>query len=681
MVLRMCTNGNRVADPAMRTLSTVSVLAGAAVLAAAITIAPASAKKNAVQEGASASETAHPDDPLMVVISLRNQKAHIYRGMSLITSTRVSSGKRGYSTKAGVYSILEKRRRHYSNLYAGAPMPYMQRMTWSGTALHAGVVPGYAASHGCVRLPHSFAPKLFSMTNVGEQVVVANGMVKPRRIEHPALFQPLPPPMPPTLVEKDQAQPKVIRKSSNDAPLAKTRFPLVLAKAEAAEPQVALVDRTESVAPFALNAEPEADRAEHSTAVARLEDTDDHAIDPNAAPFVGSDSIPLTATADTAPLGEQVPAELSDNLLKSQELLKTQELRPQELKPQERLATPARSTGTNPTETGPAVALSTASPAQPDPFASTSTAGPANDVGPQESAEPEAGPILTVSAIALSAQAPEPVSVSLAVLGLNTHPPLPPAKPSVMLTRLDAGTEAAAVEAAEPFSPEPLRILVTRRTKRDRLTDVQRMLSSLGYLKPQNFDGTFGRATVHAIKAFQKDNDMPQTGAFTDDVAKKVYAVAGKKEPPQGHLFVRQKFVGMFDTPVSFANPDKLLGTHVFTVLHFETGATKAQWTAVSLNDKESAASVLDRIEIPESVRRNISERLTPGSALIVADTAINSGSLPKGADFLVWDTSQAPKVQRASVRPKPRRKKRVATRRRPTSTYQRRYRRNPWPF
>ena len=89
-----------------------------------------------------------------------------------------------------MFSILEKRRYHHSNLFSGAPMPWMQRMTWTGTALHAGIVPGYPASHGCVRLPFSFAPKLFQMTNVGENVVVAQNRVVPKPVEHPNLFQP-----------------------------------------------------------------------------------------------------------------------------------------------------------------------------------------------------------------------------------------------------------------------------------------------------------------------------------------------------------------------------------------------------------------------------------------------------------------------------------------------------------
>ena len=126
----------------------------------------------------------------MIVVSLGQQRVEIYRGTELVTNAKISSGKPGYDTRTGVFSILEKRRYHHSNLFSGAPMPWMQRMTWTGTALHAGIVPGYPASHGCVRLPFSFAPKLFQMTNVGENVVVAQNRVVPKPVEHPNLFQP-----------------------------------------------------------------------------------------------------------------------------------------------------------------------------------------------------------------------------------------------------------------------------------------------------------------------------------------------------------------------------------------------------------------------------------------------------------------------------------------------------------
>ena len=98
----------------------------------------------------------------------------------------------GHATKPGVFSILEKQRYHHSNIYSGAPMPWMNRLTRSGTALHAGIVPGYPASHGCIRLPLAFAPKLYSITRVGDNVVVAGNQTAPKLIEHPDLFQPLP---------------------------------------------------------------------------------------------------------------------------------------------------------------------------------------------------------------------------------------------------------------------------------------------------------------------------------------------------------------------------------------------------------------------------------------------------------------------------------------------------------
>ena len=131
-------------------------------------------------------------EPMMLVVSLDAQKLDIYRGISRVASAKISSGMPGYDTKMGVFSILEKKRRHHSNLYSGAPMPFMQRLTRSGTALHAGAIPGYPASHGCVRLPYSFAPKLFEMTSVGQTVVVTRRRPVPKPIEHPNLFQ-LPP--------------------------------------------------------------------------------------------------------------------------------------------------------------------------------------------------------------------------------------------------------------------------------------------------------------------------------------------------------------------------------------------------------------------------------------------------------------------------------------------------------
>ncbi len=644
--------GTEAARAAKRALSNFSICLGVAALAAAVAVVPADAKKSQAKDD-NAALGADASQPMTLVVSLGNQKVDIYRGMTLVTSSRVSTGKPGHATKPGVFSILEKRRRHFSNLYGGAPMPWMQRLTWSGTALHAGVVPGYPASHGCIRLPYSFAPKLFDMTTVGAQVVVARGRVAPKPIEHAALFQPLPPPPPPSLVKQEE-EPKVMRRSSNEtAPrFGAHLLPVVLAKAETEGADTADSNSAESAdAPAVAEASATAAHAafetpapvQHSVVASVHEDTRIHAIDPSAGPgramhaFVAKPA----ATLGQAKVVKAKPAEQPKDLAKNQDRL------------------------------APAVPLAAAAMVQPPVPAVSKPEAVAN-------AEPQAGPILSVSASALAQPTPVSAYAVVAMLTAQDHPPMPPMKPSVTAAKLVAGAAAAAVEAAEPRSTAPLRVLVTRRTQRDRMRDVQYLLAALGHLEPQNFDGTFGRQTADAIKAFQRSQEMPETGAFTDELVQKIYEVSGKKEPAGGHLFVRQEFASVFDAPVGFRNPDDKLGTHVFTVMNFAPGDTKAQWMAISLKDDDDPMAVLDRLEIPDDVRQNISERLTPGSTLIIADTAINSATLPKGADFLVWDNSQPAKVQRASVTPRVKKRRAAPPRRRVVPTYSRR---PGWPF
>jgi len=394
--------------------------------------------------------------PLTVVISLNAQKIDIYRGTMLIASSQVSSGKRGYATPVGAYSILEKQRWHESNIYSGAPMPWMQRLTWSGMALHGGVVPGYPASHGCIRLHPSFASKLFHITTGGENVVVARNRPAPVLMEHRNIFQPRP------------------------------------------------------------------------------------------------TSHPMAKTMTYKPRG-------------------------------------------------------------------------------------------TVGATALAQHTPQ--------MGTENRE----ATAALRVNRVDAGIKAAALQAAEPRSTAPLRILVTRQGRRDRIIAAQNAFATLGYLEPQNFDGTIGKRTIAAIKAFQKANGLEETGTLTDDLMRQIHA-ASKSEPPTGHIFVRQALDRVLDAPVTIRNPDLPLGIHVYTALNFVPADPSAQWTAITV-EGEDAASTLDRIEFPPEVRQRIEEELTPGSTLIIADTSINSASLPKGGDFLVVsrDSAKVAKGIVASRKPRPR--------------------------
>ncbi|MEM7291323.1 MAG: L,D-transpeptidase family protein [Pseudomonadota bacterium] len=132
-----------------------------------------------------------PKDPLQIMVSLSDQSVKVFRGQQQIAASNVSSGKKGHRTPTGIFSVLQKNRHHRSNIYSGAPMPYMQRLTWSGIALHASNnVPRSPASHGCVRLPHKFASQLFKMATNGIHVIIEDNPQLPRRIAHKNLFQP-----------------------------------------------------------------------------------------------------------------------------------------------------------------------------------------------------------------------------------------------------------------------------------------------------------------------------------------------------------------------------------------------------------------------------------------------------------------------------------------------------------
>lgn len=132
--------------------------------------------------------------PLFVMVSLKRQRLVVYdTNNERIAEAPISSGRIGFATPTGVFTVLQKNKTHFSNLYDDAPMPNMQRLTWSGVALHAGDLPGYPASHGCVRLPRNFSQQLFGMTKMGTRVVVSRDPIEPVAFTHPKMFTAYPP--------------------------------------------------------------------------------------------------------------------------------------------------------------------------------------------------------------------------------------------------------------------------------------------------------------------------------------------------------------------------------------------------------------------------------------------------------------------------------------------------------
>ncbi|WP_064692603.1 L,D-transpeptidase family protein [Rhizobium aegyptiacum] len=380
---------------------------------------------------------------LQIFVSKNKQSLVVYDGTEVVATSKVSTGKDGHTTPSGIFSVIEKQRYHESNLYSNAPMPFMQRLTWSGIALHeSNSVPRYPASHGCVRMPGAFAKMLYGMTEAGIPVIISDGELVPQPIDHPNLFQPDSPAMP---------------------------------------------------------------------------------------------------------------------------LLSDVELRPSIL---------------NSSETPVQVAM--------------------NDTAAM---------------------------------------PLPAAAP------------AAAVPS------EPIAMLITRRTLRETVIDIQVLLNQLGF-SAGDPDGLLGPTTVQAIRAFKAlrpTEFADDRSLISDTLLKSVYAAAGRGEPPNGVIMVRQSFKPIFEAPVTIADPSLALGTHLLTLHAIDATAGTADWLGVTLTNilsretmkrlgitnQESSiisgrpiAKALSRISIPDETRHRIDALISPGSTLTISDTGIGSET-GEGTEFI----------------------------------------------
>src|SRR5450631_2658321 len=162
-----------------------------AAMAALTALSPGAAATQA--RAASPAEATAPRDagePIMAIVSIKTQQVTFYDANGWILRAPVSTGVKGRETPAGIFALVEKEKDHHSTMYDDAWMPNMQRITWNGIALHGGPLPGYAASHGCVRMPFGFAEKLFEMTRIGMRVIISPNDAAPVEFTHPALFEP-----------------------------------------------------------------------------------------------------------------------------------------------------------------------------------------------------------------------------------------------------------------------------------------------------------------------------------------------------------------------------------------------------------------------------------------------------------------------------------------------------------
>jgi hypothetical protein len=170
-----------------------SVPMALAVMAALTALSvPAAAKPKRPAAAVEATAPREAGEPIMAIVSIKSQQVTLYDADGWIFRAPVSTGTTGRETPAGVFALLEKDKDHRSTMYDDAWMPHMQRITWNGVALHGGPLPGYAASHGCVRMPFGFAEKLFDKTRIGMRVIISPNDAAPVAFSHPSLLVPNP---------------------------------------------------------------------------------------------------------------------------------------------------------------------------------------------------------------------------------------------------------------------------------------------------------------------------------------------------------------------------------------------------------------------------------------------------------------------------------------------------------
>jgi hypothetical protein len=262
-----------------------------------------------------------PGRPIMAIVALSEQKITVYTANGPILRAPVSSGRPGYETPAGIYSVLQKEAEHYSNLYDDASMPFMQRMTWSGIALHAGVVPGHPASHGCVRMPYAFAEQLFGLTKLGMRVVVVRHDISPVEFSHTRLLKPGP--IRSVALPSADATGEISASGSTRVDLrtggegdgrARTWWSLAIAKAAAADKAASRIDEVRRIAIKAsmeaakstrMQRRLEGARGRFGGQLSRLE-TLAAAVEPLA--IVPIDELRMRALAQLSPIDKQLEA-------------------------------------------------------------------------------------------------------------------------------------------------------------------------------------------------------------------------------------------------------------------------------------------------------------------------------------------------------------------------------------
>jgi lipoprotein-anchoring transpeptidase ErfK/SrfK len=551
-------------------------------------------RKNSAGKQAAEKETgAKPQGPLIIAVSVDKQKVRIYDSHGLFAESPVSTGMKGHSTPMGVFSIIQKHKFHHSNIYSGAPMPYMQRITWSGIAMHAGVLPGYPASHGCIRMPMAFAIKMWNWTKMGARVVVTPGEMTPASFSHPLLVAQKVSPQP---VVADEPKSDLIKSDlpKADMPAVKSDKGADAGPAIKSENSVANLELRSTVG-HASPLREQTHTADASggmpAANAAVTMSDATGGKPSSSEAVSTEARPEAPKSESRPEAESTSANSADTASSDN-------------KSAEASTADAKSD-----ETGSVEKKTDEAQAPIPPAAKTETASDGAKVQEKAEDKPVEGKVE-----AKSAEKPDEAKTDAAKAEVKTEPvTVEAARPEV--TKADAsaasdakkdtarlpGVEKAAAAKAEPKRTGQIAVFVSRK-------------DSKLYVR-QNF------APLFDVPITIAPSDRPLgTHVFT--------AEADKSDPNLLRWSVVTLPVTARNAARNDADDDRPARRHKMA------GGAPAEVKPRPVPD--SPAEALDRIAIPQDAMARITEALTTGSSIIVSDQGINQGETGEGTDFIV---------------------------------------------
>lgn len=515
----------RLSRPAAAVFATMAALASLTSAVAAKQERPARPTETTAQRETS--------EPIMAIVSIKSQKVTFYDAEGWMTRAPVSTGTKGRETPAGIFAVLEKDKDHHSTMYDDASMPNMQRITWNGVALHGGPLPGYAASHGCVRMPFGFAEKLFDKTRIGMRVIVSPTDAEPVEFSHPILFMPSQEALAaaPSRAESLTRDAVEAAKAASDAKKAAATAPREIASLTAALRKVELLKK---------NADLELVSADKAFAAADQAKARSEDLKQKAA----AKSTDLTTQLDAAKAGAKPKLDA-------------------------------------------AVA--------------------AKDAAADDEAKKIAATMVNEAAL---------LSASLQKLEMQ--------KKGADAELASADKALAAADQAKVRADDLKQKAAARAAELATQFDTAKADA-----KPK-LDAL--AATKDAAKVAEKNktdtakaaNDaklaLEPVSIYISRATKKLYVRRNTHKPaPDGGGEV---FDASIELPVTIRDPDKRIGTHVFTAMARNDAGLR--WSAVTIDNADNAKNALDRITIPQEVLDRIAPTALPRSSIVISDEPLS---------------------------------------------------------